>query len=373
MIPAVGYAAPGVKASLRPVSFFRRKVGPRDVQIDVAFCGVCRSDIHQAKNEWSNSVYPCMPGHEIVGFVKAVGAEVTRHKVGDRVCIGCMVESCRECEPCRAGEQNYCEGPESWLATYNGPMQPQQKGETFGYQNTFGGYSNVYVANEDFVLRAPDALPIEAVGPICCAGVTTYSPLKKFGVKAGDKVGVVGLGGLGHMAVKLAKAMGAEVWVFTHHKEKLEEAKSLGADGAVLETSAADLEEHELTFDFILDTVPKKHPIDLLIPCLKRDKHYVVVGQIGPLGPINFQEVLMHRRHLAGSVIGSLDETQEVLDFCAKHGVTPDTQVIPIDRINEAYAEVEAGDVRFRYVIDMSTLDASAPYEPAEPGKSEPR
>lgn len=364
MIKALGYAAKHSFSRLKPLAFEREEPKAGEVQIEVLFCGVCHSDIHQVKNEWGNTVYPCMPGHEAVGRVAAVGEGVTRHKVGDLVGVGCMIDSCRRCEPCREGDENYCEGPNSWLATYNGPMIPSEKATTgeniYGRDNTFGGYSNVLVVAEDFVLKIPEALTPEQAAPILCAGVTTWSPMKHWGVKPGDKVGVVGLGGLGHMAVKLARAMGAEVTVFTTSADKKAEAEALGAAHVTMEkevtAKAEELTATPGSFDLILSTVPEKHDVNAYVALLKRDKALVIVGALEPMAPVNNQAVAFHRRSVSGSLIGSIAETQEVLDFCAEHDIAPDVEVIPIQEINAAMKRVEKGDVRFRYVIDMASL-----------------
>lgn len=359
MIQAVGYAANHSFTSLKPLEFERDDPRPNEVEIEVLYCGVCHSDVHQVKNEWGNTVYPCMPGHEIVGRVKSAGSSVSRYKVGDLVGVGCMIDSCRECEACKAGEQNYCEGPNSWLATYNGPMVPSKKAPTgsnqYGRDNTYGGYSSSVVVPEDFVLKIPENLPVEKVAPILCAGVTTYSPMKHWGVKAGSKVGIVGFGGLGDMAAKLAKAMGAQVVLFTRTKEKLDEAARLGAT-AILEKDEDALKEHKGTFDFILSTVPEKSDLEPFMPLLKRNASLIIVGALEKLEPFNNMEMAMHRKTVGGSLIGSIAETQEVLDFCAEHNVTPDIELIAIQDINDAYKKVEDGDVRFRYVIDMASL-----------------
>lgn len=358
---AIGYAARSATSRLEPQSFVCDEPGSDEIRIDVLYCGVCHSDIHQVKNEWGNTVYPCMPGHEVVGRVAAVGPGVTRHKVGDVVGVGCMIDSCRQCGACRNGLQNYCEGPNSWLATYNGPMVPKSKAPTgenmYGRDNTFGGYSTALTVKEDFALKIPEALSPEAAAPILCAGVTTYSPMKHWGVKAGDQVGVIGLGGLGHMAVKIARALGAEVTVFTHSPEKVAEAEALGAKG-VIESDQKALKPLASRFDFILSTIPQKHALDPFLPLLKRDRTLVVVGALEPMEGINNMPIALFRRSVAGSLIGSLAETQEVLDFCAEHGIAPDIQVIPITEINDAYDRVENGDVRFRYVIDAATIGA---------------
>lgn len=365
MIQAYGYSSNHSFTGLKHHKFERDEPNPHEVTIEVMFCGVCHSDIHQVKNEWGNTVYPCMPGHEIVGRVTAAGAKVTLHRVGDLVGVGCMIDSCRQCEPCKSGDENYCEGPNSWLATYNGPMVPAKKspdGENhYGRDNTFGGYSNVVVVPEDFVLRIPDKLDPKAAAPLLCAGVTTYSPMKHWGVKAGSKVGIVGFGGLGDIAAKLALAMGAEVTLFTRTEEKTAEAQRLGAK-AVLEDELKEEVDptNPLTrsFDFILSTIPEKHDLNPYLPLLKRNATMAVVGDLGPLEKPNNMQLAMHRNGVAGSLIGSIAETQEVLDFCAEHGVAPDIQVIDIKDVNDAYKDVEKGEVRFRYVIDMATLQA---------------
>ena len=359
MIQATGYAAKHSFSRLRPLSFERDDPKAGEVEIEILYCGVCHSDIHQVKNEWGNTVYPCMPGHEIVGRVRRAGASVSRHQVGDMVGVGCMIDSCRHCEPCEAGEQNYCEGPNSWLATYNGPMMPAKMSPTgensYGRDNTYGGYSDVIVVPEDFVLAIPDGLRPEVAAPILCAGVTTYSPLRHWGVKQGDKVGIIGFGGLGDMAAKLARAMGAEVTIFTRSEEKLSEAARLGAT-AVLEGDQAAFTALKGSFDFILSTVPEKHDLNPFVTLLKRDKTIAVVGALEPLAPVNNQQRAMHRTSIAGSIIGSIAETQEVLDFCAEYGIGPDIELIAIQDINDAYKKVLSGDVRFRYVIDMASL-----------------
>jgi uncharacterized zinc-type alcohol dehydrogenase-like protein len=365
MIKSTGYAAKHSFSRLRPWSFERDDAGPREVEIQVLFCGVCHSDIHQVKNEWSNTVYPCVPGHEVVGRVRKVGSGVTRYAAGDLVGVGCMIDSCGVCDPCRAGEQNYCEGPNSWLATYNGPMVPAAKApdgkNQYGRDNTFGGYSDTLVVREDFVLKIPAALDLAVAAPLLCAGVTTYSPLKHWGVAAekGKRVGIVGLGGLGHLATKLARAMGAEVTVFTEKKEKLEEAARLGAEG-VLEDDKQALGGLKASFDFILSTIPEKHDLNPFTPLLKRDATLCVVGALEPMVGVNNMEMAMHRKSVAGSLIGSIAETQEVLDFCALHQIGTDIQRIAIQDVNDAFTKVIDGDVHFRYVIDMETLAKEA-------------
>lgn len=363
MIKAIGYAANHSISSLKPHPFEREDPKLNEIVIDVLYCGVCHSDIHQVKNEWGNTVYPCMPGHEIVGRVRSAGPAVTGHKVGDLVGVGCMIDSCRHCPPCQSGEENYCEGPNSWLATYNGPMIPAKKSPTgqnqYGRDNTFGGYSNVVIVPEDFALKIPSSLPIEKVAPILCAGVTTFSPLRHWGVQAGSKVGILGFGGLGDMAAKLAKALGAEVVLFTTTKEKLAEAQRLGVQ-AVLASDEPALQQHKNSFDFILSTIPEKSDLSPFVPLLKRNASMIIVGALEKLEPFNNMELASRRNTIGGSLIGSIKETQEVLDFCADHNITPDVQIIPIQDINDAYKKVEAGEVRFRYVIDMASLAKDA-------------
>ena len=363
LIPALGYAAKDSLSRLEPFEFVRNDAGPNEVQIDVLYCGVCHSDIHQVKNEWFNTIYPCVPGHEVVGRVAKIGPGVTRHVVGDLVGVGCMIDSCQHCDPCLSGDQNYCAGPNSWLSTYNGPMMPAARapggGNMYGRDNTFGGYSDVLVVKEDFALTIPPALRPEVAAPILCAGATTYSPMKHWGVKAGDKVGIIGFGGLGNMAARLAKAMGADVTVFTTSAAKLGESERLGIK-VVFETDEEQLAALTSSFDFMLSTIPEKHDINPFIKLLKRDCALVVVGALEPLAPVNNQLLAFHRKSVAGSLIGNLADTQEVLNFCAEHGIGPDIEMIAIQDINEAYRKVEQGEVRFRYVIDMASLKANA-------------
>ena len=348
MTPAVGYATNHSFSSLAPTPFDRRDVGPTDVQFDVLWCGVCHSDIHQAENDWGNTVYPCMPGHEVVGRVTAVGNQVTKCRVGDVVGVGCMVDSCRQCEPCRESLEQYCEGPIGATMTYNGPMKPNGT-------NTFGGYSNVLVAAEHFILKIPANLDLKGVPPLLCAGITTYSPLRHWNVSAGQKVGVVGLGGLGHMAIKLATAMGAEVTVFSTSKEKQTDAFRLGAKHFVLSTDAAAMAAEMLKYHFVLSTIPEAHDVNLYVPLLRRDATLCLVGALGPATkPVDNSQVAFHRREIAGSLIGGIAETQEVLDFCGQHNITSDVETIAMADINAAFKRVKKGDVRFRFVIDIA-------------------
>ncbi len=364
MIKAFGYATKHSFSRLKPYKFEREAAGPSEVEVDVLYCGVCHTDIHQAKNEFGNTVYPCMPGHEMTGRVRAIGSGITRHAVGDLVGIGCMVDSCRQCAPCLAGEENYCEGPNSFLATYNGPTIPAQMSVTgenmYRGDNTFGGYSDVMVVHEDFVLKIPAGMDAAQAAPILCAGVTTYSPLRYWKVGPGSKVGIVGLGGLGHMAVKLAVAIGAEVTVFTTSAEKRQAAEGLGATFVEMEKDAKSQMMKRAgtvgSFDFILSTIPQKHDLNPFIVLLKRHATIVAIGSMDPMAPVNNLLVNFHRRNISGSLIGSLRETQEVLDFCTQHDIRPDIEIISIQDINDAYKKVESGDVRFRYVIDLASL-----------------
>ncbi len=360
MIDCTGYRAKTSSSRLKEFKFKRQEAGEREVEIAVLYCGVCHSDIHQAKNEWSNTNYPCVPGHEIVGRIAKLGASVERFKVGDIVGVGCMVDSCRKCEPCLAGEENYCEGPNGYLCTYNGPFVPAAQSKEgknqYSEDNTFGGYSDVIVVPQDFVFTIPKGIDPAAAAPILCAGITTYSALKKWGVKPGDRVGIVGLGGLGDMAVKLAKAMGAHTTVFTTSKDKVYAAQLMGADLVVLHNDAESLKSLKSSFDLILSTVPEKHDLNPFVNLLKRDKTLVVVGALALLSPVDNQQVAFHRRSVSGSLIGGLKETQEVLDFCAEHKIAPEIEMIDIKDINHAFKRVENGDVRFRFVIDMASL-----------------
>jgi uncharacterized zinc-type alcohol dehydrogenase-like protein len=348
MIDTTGYAASSADAPLAPFSFARREPGPRDVRIDIQYCGVCHSDLHTARAEWAGTVFPVVPGHEIVGRVTAVGRDAKKHGVGDLVGVGCMVDSCRECASCREGLEQYCERGNT--GTYNSPDK-----HTGGV--TYGGYSRTIVVDEDFVLRIPDGLDAAAAAPLLCAGITTYSPLRHWKVGAGDRVGVVGLGGLGHMAIKLAHAMGAHVTLFTTSPGKRADALALGADEVVISKDAGAMAAKSNTLDYILDTVAAPHDLDALLAMLKRDGVLTLVG--APAEPHPSPAVfnlIMGRRSIAGSLIGGIEETQEMLDFCAKHGIVSEIEMIPIQRINEAYDRMLRSDVKYRFVIDMASL-----------------
>ncbi|MFY9610151.1 MAG: NAD(P)-dependent alcohol dehydrogenase [Blastocatellia bacterium] len=345
-LPTSGYATRGPATKLEPFGFERREPGPDDVLIDILYCGVCHSDIHQARDEWGGSIFPMVPGHEIVGRVAKVGDEVERWKVGDTVGIGCFVDSCRECEACKAGEEQYCE--QGMTATYNGY-------ERDGKTPTYGGYSTRITVDENYVVRIPDVIPLERAAPLLCAGITTYSPLRHFGVKAGDNVAVVGLGGLGHMGVKLAKAMGANVTVLSHSPGKREDALRLGGDDFIATGEANAFERNAGRFEFILDTVSAQHDYNAYLNLLRRDGSMVLVGVPDPT-LLSAVPLIMRRRRLAGSAIGGIRETQEMLDFCAEHGVASDVEVIPIQQINEAFERAIKSDVRYRLVIDIASL-----------------
>ncbi|MBC7693099.1 MAG: NAD(P)-dependent alcohol dehydrogenase [Methylotenera sp.] len=351
MIKSIGYAVKKSKNKLEPHQFTREEPGPEDVLIEVLYTGVCHSDVHQVNNDWKNTVWPCMPGHEVVGKVTRVGANVKNFKAGDTAAVGCMIESCMSCPSCIEGNEQYCESETSWLATYNGAMMPNG-------QNTFGGYSNTLVVSEHFVLKVPGNLDLKSVAPILCAGVTTYSPLKHFKVKAGQKVGVVGFGGLGHMATQIARAMGAEVTVLSTSPDKKEDALRLGASSFIHSGDKTQMEEAAESLDFILNTVPEKHEIEPYLELLRRDAVMIIVGVLMPEPGWDPQKVIMKRRLLGGSLIGSIRETQEVLDFCSEHGIAPQVEVIPIERINECFENVEKKKVRYRYVIDLASLKA---------------
>ncbi|MBO1361176.1 NAD(P)-dependent alcohol dehydrogenase [Acetobacter sacchari] len=350
MLSCVGYAATAAKAPLAPIAFERRDVGPDDVRIDITYCGVCHSDLHQARNEWKNTIYPCVPGHEIVGHVAEVGSSVTRFKKGDFVGVGCMVDSCRECTSCKEGLEQYCEV--GFVGTYNGEDRQ-------GRGITFGGYSSAVVVDQAFVLRAPTSLDPAAVAPLLCAGITTWSPLRKWNVGPGQRVGIVGLGGLGHMGVKFARALGAEVVLFTTSASKIEDGLRLGAHEVVLSKDPDAMAKESGRFDFILDAVSAKHDINEYLGLLKRDGVLVQVGAPEEPLPVSVFSLIMKRRTFAGSLIGGIAETQEMLDFCGEHGITSDIEMIRMDEIEAAYERMLKSDVKYRFVIDMTSMPAS--------------
>jgi alcohol dehydrogenase (NADP+) len=346
MLATKAYAAMTAKAPLQPYAFERRDVGPHDVLIKISHCGICHSDIHQARNEWGGSIYPMVPGHEIVGMVTQVGNAVRLFRVGDRAGVGCFVDSCRTCAACREGLEQYCEV--GMLLTYSGRDKSGQM--------TQGGYSTQIVVDENYVLRIPAALSPVGAAPLLCAGITTYSPLRHWGVGKYHKLAVVGLGGLGHMAVKIARALGTEVTVMSTSEGKRKDAKQLGATNFVVTSNPQTFANLQRHFDYILDTVSAPHDYNTYVSLLKTDGTMILVGapdQPTPLAPF---PLILNRRRIAGSVIGGIRETQEMLDFCAEHKIESDVEVISIQQVNEAYERVLKGDVRFRFVIDLNSL-----------------
>jgi uncharacterized zinc-type alcohol dehydrogenase-like protein len=341
------YAASSAQSALAPFSFARREPLPQDIQLEVLFCGVCHSDLHTVRNEWKNTTYPVVPGHEIVGRVTAVGSEVKRFKTGDLAAVGCMVDSDRTCPSCQAGLEQYCET--GFIGTYNSP-------DKYLGGMTYGGYSKSIVVDQYFVLHIPDKTNLAGVAPLLCAGITTYSPLRHWKVGKGQKVGIVGLGGLGHMGVKLANAMGAHVVLFTTTAKKKEDALRLGAHEVVVSKNQNEMDRHANSFDFILDTVSAVHDLNAFLALVKRDGTMTLVGAPENPPTVEPSSLIFKRRQLAGSLIGGIPETQEMLDFCAKHKLTSDVEIIPIQKINEAYERMLRSDVKYRFVIDMASL-----------------
>ncbi len=343
------YAAPAAAKPLAPFSIKRRDPGPNEVLIDIRYCGVCHSDVHQARAEWGDAIFPMVPGHEIVGHVAAVGSDVSKFKKGDAVGVGCFVDSCRECAPCKAGDEQYCDN--GMTATYNSTERGTKT-------PTYGGYSTRITVDENYVLRIPESIPLDRAAPLLCAGVTTYSPLRHFGVKAGDKVAIVGLGGLGHMGVKLARAMGCEVTVLSHSPSKHDDALALGAHKFASTKEKATFKELAGSFDFILNTISAPHDYNAYLQLLKLDGTMCLVGLPDPQ-PLAAGSLIMRRRKLAGSLIGGIAETQEMLDFCAEHDVAADIELIDMADINDAWERMVKSDVRYRFVIDCSTIKAA--------------
>ena len=348
MIKAKAYAAQTPKSTLAPWEIYRRDPGSEDVRIEILYCGVCHSDLHTARNEWKNTIYPSVPGHEIVGRVTEVGRDVKNFKVGDLAGVGCMVDSCGHCHSCHDGEEQYCEN--GFTGTYNGPV--------FGGENTYGGYSQSIVVKESFVLHIKhDEKDLASVAPLLCAGITTYSPLRHWGASPGKKVGVAGLGGLGHMGVKIAHAMGAHVTLFTTSLAKVEDGKRLGADEVCISTDTGQMAAHANQLDFILNTVAAAHNLDAYLQLLKCDGTMVLVGAPAEPHPSpGVFNLIFKRRQLAGSLIGGIRETQEMLDFCAQNKIVSDIEIIPMNYINTAYERMLKSDVKYRFVIDMSSL-----------------
>ncbi|PSB47137.1 NAD(P)-dependent alcohol dehydrogenase [Chamaesiphon polymorphus] len=344
------YAAQNATSLLAPFDIQRRDVGQNDVAIEILYCGVCHSDLHTARGEWDGTSYPCVPGHEIIGKVVEVGASVQKFKVGDTAGVGCMVDSCRTCANCKDDLEQFCDNT---VFTYNSPDK-----HTNGI--TYGGYSDRIVADEAFVLKIPPNLDLAATAPLLCAGITTYSPMHYHNVTKGQKVGIVGLGGLGHMGVKIAKALGAHVVVFTTSSNKVEDAMRLGADEVVNSKNADEMKPHLNSFHFILDTVSAQHDINAYLLLLKRDGNLTQVGVPPEPLSLNVGSLVFGRRSLSGSLIGGIKETQEMLDFCGKHNITSDIELIPIQKINEAYDRLVKNDVKYRFVIDMASLKSAS-------------
>lgn len=345
----LAYAALDSKSPLVPYTFQQRQARPDDVIIDIEYCGVCHSDLHQARNDWSFSRYPIVPGHEVIGRVKSIGTSVTKFKVGDLVGIGCMVDSCRTCSACHQGLEQYCEA---------GNTQTYGSLDRHDQTPTYGGYAQTIIASQDFVLKVPENLDTQSIAPILCAGITTWSPLKHWNVGKGSKVAVVGLGGLGHMAIKLAHALDAEVTLFTRSANKEQDARDLGADHVVLSTDPTQMKSMKNQFDLIIDTVPYDHDLKPYIPTLALGGTLVLVGYLGEFSS-NSVPMIMGRKSIAGSVIGGIQETQELLDFCGQHNIVSDVEVIDMQNINEAFERMLQSDVKYRFVIDMKSLQAS--------------
>lgn len=343
----VGYAAHSANAHMTPYHFERRALRANDVAIEILYSGVCHSDLHTVNGDWGPQAYPLVPGHEIIGKVLEVGSDVTRYKVGDHVGVGCMVDSCQHCDQCDHGHEQFCRN--GMTTTYGAP-------DRISGEITQGGYSKHIVVREEFVLRIPAGLDLAKAAPILCAGITTFSPLRTWGVKAGTRVGVIGLGGLGHMAVKLAVAMGAEVTVLSRSAKKEADAKALGAKGVLVSSDADAMAAAAASLDLIIDTVPVKHDVTPYASLLDIDGTLVIVGQVGPMESFMSVPLILGRRRVAGSVIGGIQETQEVLDFCAEHNIHPECQMIRPDQINEAFAELDKGDIAHRFVMDMAAL-----------------
>jgi alcohol dehydrogenase (NADP+) len=343
----IGYAAHSNDAHMAPYHFERRDLRDNDVAIEILYCGVCHSDLHTVNGDWGPQPYPLVPGHEIVGIVRAVGSSVKNHRTGDYVAVGCMVDSCQECDQCEHGEEQYCR--HGMTPTYGSP-------DRISGEITQGGYSKHIVVREEFVLRIPEHMDLSKVAPILCAGITTFSPLRTWNVTTGSRVGVIGLGGLGHMAVKLAKAMGAEVTAISRTTSKEKDAIALGAKGILASTDKKAMAAAENSFDLIIDTAPVKHDVTIYAPLLDIDGTLVIVGQVGPLEELVSVPLVFGRRRIAGSLIGGISETQKVLDFCAIHNIYPECEMIKMDEINDAFERLAKGDLAHRFVIDMSSL-----------------
>jgi uncharacterized zinc-type alcohol dehydrogenase-like protein len=343
----LGYAATSPESPLAPFDIERRELRGNDVAIEISHCGVCHSDLHAARNDWGFTTYPIVPGHELVGTVTAVGPEVTMHKIGDRVAVGCLVDSCMECDQCHRGEEQFCR--KQATGTYGGR-------DRIDGSPTHGGYSKAVVVREEFVCKVPDSIELAHAAPLLCAGITVYSPLRAWNVGPGSRVGVAGLGGLGHMAVKLAAAMGAHVTVMSRTQDKRDDALALGAHAYIATSDSDAMKSATNSMDLIIDTVPVEHDLEAYFPLLDIDGSLVIVGQIGALGQVNSYSLLYGRRRLSASMIGGIAETQEMLDLCGEKNVVPEIEIIRMDEINQAFERMERADVRYRFVIDMATL-----------------
>lgn len=341
------YAAHGATEPLKPFDIERRALGSDDVHIDILYCGVCHTDIHIAHNDWKATVYPVVPGHEIVGRVVACGDNATQFKIGELVGVGCIVSSCRNCSACKEDLEQYCE--QGMVMTYNSP-------DAVSGGVTYGGYADKIIVDKNFVLHVSEKLDAKAVAPLLCAGITCYSPLRQWNIKANDKVGVIGLGGLGHLGIKLAAAMGAHVVMITTSEDKAKDAKALGAQDVLISTDKADIKNHSNSFDFLLNTIPVAHNINPYISLMKRDTTMVIVGAITPLPDVHAGSLMRKRKRIAGSLIGGIKETQEMLDLCAEHNIVSDIEMINIQDVNQAWARVMRSDVKYRFVIDMQSL-----------------
>lgn len=347
----IGYAAHSTDAHMVPYHFERRALRANDVAIEILYSGICHSDLHTVNGDWGPQPYPLVPGHEIVGRVIDVGSDVKKYKTGDNVAVGCMVDSCQDCDQCHNHEEQFCRN--GLTPTYGAP-------DRIDGTTTQGGYSKHIVVREEFVLSVPEKLDLSRAAPILCAGITTYSPLRSWNVGKGSRVGVIGLGGLGHMAVKLAVAMGADVTVISRSNSKIDQAKAIGAKGILASTDETAMTAAGSSFDLIIDTVPVKHDVSVYTPLLDVDGSLVIVGQVGPMDEFMTIPLIFGRRRVAGSLIGGIKETQEVLDFCAEHNIHPECKMIRPDEVNDAFAHLKTGDVAYRFVMDMSHLDVDA-------------
>jgi len=335
------------------VRFTREDVRAGEVAIDITHCGVCHSDLHQVDDDWGNTNYPCVPGHEIAGIVTEIGDGVTKFKKGDRVGVGCMINSCQQCEPCRNGDEQYCAGPKSATLTYNGPKKPDGT-------NSYGGYTDSIVVREEFVLRIPDALSSEAAAPILCAGITTYQPMKHFGLKAGQTLGVAGIGGLGHMAIQIGKALGARVVALTTHPEKADEIRKLGADEVLVSTDEEAMAGAAMSLDLMINTIPVPHDINAYVSLMKPNSTLVIVGNMMGFEDLQSAPLVFHRIGVHGSLIGGVADTQEVLDLCAEHAIAPELKVVSTRDIEGVYDDLRNGNPRYRHVLDMKAFEENA-------------